>query len=93
MTALRILNIVIWGALFVYMQPAAWSAVRARDIRRGDPMRLGVASVCMVMILGNLRWLFAPDNDALFASIYVLSSVVGLYLIRLAYAYGRGPRL
>jgi hypothetical protein len=93
MTALRLLNLIIWGGLWVYMVPGAWSAVRGKEIRRGDPMRLGVAAVCVVMILGNLRWLFAPDSDSLFASIYALSAMVGIYIIRLAKAYGRGPKL
>jgi hypothetical protein len=93
MTALRILNLVIWGALFVYMLPSAHHVVTGKDVRRADPMRLGVAAVCVVMVLGNIRWLLAPDNEMLFATIYALSAMVGVYKIILARAYGRGPRL
>jgi hypothetical protein len=81
LTALRIINVAVWSVLL------------GKDVRRGDPMRLGVAGVCLVIILGNLRWLLAPDNDGLFIAIYLLSALVGTYIIRLGMAYGRGPRL
>jgi hypothetical protein len=93
LTALRILNIAIWTGLLAYMLPAARSAVTGRDTRRGDPMRLGVASVCLVIILGNIRWLIAPDSQPLFLALYVLTAIVGVYKIILARTYGRGPRL
>lgn len=93
MTELRILNLLIWSALLLYMAPGASHAVSGKDVRRGDPMRLGVGAVCLVMILGNLRWLMAPDSDALFAAVYVLNALVGAYLFRLAKSYGRGPLL
>jgi hypothetical protein len=93
LTALRILNLVIWSALFVVMLPGARQAIGGKDWRRGDPWQLSVAAVCIVMVLGNLRWLLAADNDTLFALIYVLSSIVGLYKLLLARTYGRGPKL
>jgi hypothetical protein len=93
LTALRVANLIVWGALFIYMLPAARHAITGKDVRRADPMRLSVAAVCIVMILGNIRWLFAPDNQTLFASIYVLSAFVGVYKIILARTYGRGPKL
>lgn len=93
LTALRVLNLFIWSGLLIYMAPGALHAITGRDVRRGDPMRLGVGAVCIVMILGNLRWLVAPDSEAMFAAMYVLSAVVGLYIARLAGAYGRGPKL
>jgi phage portal protein BeeE len=46
-----------------------------------------------VMVLGNLRWLLAPDNEDLFALVYVLSSAVALYKLLLSRTYGRGPKL
>lgn len=93
LTALRILNILVWGGLLIYMLPGARSAWHGRDIRRADPWRLSVAAVCFLIILGNLRWLFAPDSDALLTAVSLLSILVGIYKIKLAHAYGRGPRL
>jgi hypothetical protein len=75
------------------MLPGAYSAVTGKNVRRGDPMRLGMACVCTVMILGNIRWLVAPDNAAFFAAIYVLSALSGAYIAILAKTYGRGPKL
>lgn len=93
LTLLRILNLLIWSGLLLYMLPGAKSAIMGRDTRRGDPMRLGLSFVCLVIIGGNLRFLLAPDSDGLWMAIYLLSAAVGLYLIRLGNAYGRGPRL
>ena len=90
---LRWLNLVIWIGLFLYMVPAARVAIIGKDTRRGDPMRLGVAFICLVMIGGNLRWLFAPDSKSLLAVIHVFAAAAGLYTARLANAYGRGPRI
>lgn len=93
MTALRVLNVAIWAGLLAYMVPGAWCAIRNREVRRGDPMRLGVACVCLIIIGGNLRFLLAPDSDALWIALYVMSAAVGLYIARLATAYGRGPKI
>ena len=93
MTILRILCVLAWGFLLIYMVPGAWSAVRCSDPRRGDPMRLGILLVCCVMVAGNLRFLFVPDNDQLWMAIYGLSFVTACYIIHLARAYGRGPRI
>jgi hypothetical protein len=93
LTALRVANLLVWGALFAYMVPAARHAVTGKDVRRADPMRLSVAAVCIVMILGNLRWLIAPENMNMLGAVSVLSLLVGIYKIILARTYGRGPRL
>lgn len=93
LTALRILNLLIWVGLFVCVFSGARSAITGKDVHRGDPWRLSVAAVCVVIILGNLRWLLAPNNAALFASVYALTGIVGIYKIILARVYGRGPRL
>jgi drug/metabolite transporter (DMT)-like permease len=93
LTVLRIANVGIWAALLACMFTGARSAVTGKEVRRGDPMRLGLSAVCLVMILSNVRWLLMPESDALFAAIYVLSALVGLYVIMLGRAYGRGPRL
>lgn len=76
------------------MAPGAWSVIRNNGgVRRGDPMRVGVAGVAIVMILANFRWLLAAENDLLFAVIYLLNAGVGLFMISLARTYGRGPRI
>lgn len=88
---LRVVNVLIWTLLLLYMIPGAKNAIWGTDTRRGDPMRLGVAFVCLVMIGGNLRWLFAPDDRSMWVALYVMSAAVGLYIAKLAKAYGRGP--
>lgn len=93
LTALRVLNLVVWTVLLFYMLPSSRHAVFGKDMRRGDPMRLSVAAVCVVMILGNLRWLMAPGSQTLLAGITALSLAVGCFKIALARAYGRGPRI
>lgn len=93
LTALRILNIVIWSGLFVFMFVGARSAVTGKGVRLGDPWRLSVASVSVLMILGNLRWLLAPKSEDLLAAISVLGIIVGSFKLYLARLYGRGPRL
>jgi hypothetical protein len=93
LTILRVVNLLVWGALFIAMVPGARHAVTGKDWRRGDPWQLSVAAVCIVMVLGNLRWLLAPDNEDLFALVYVLSSAVALYKLLLSRTYGRGPKL
>ena len=90
---LRLIALAVWAALFVYMVPGARAAIKGKDLRRGDPMRLGVAIICLVMILGNLRWLLAPESDELFAAVYVLSIIAGAHTFKLAMVYGRGPLL
>lgn len=90
---LRWINLAVWLVLLAYMLPGAGTAVGGKNLRRGDPMRLGIACICLVMIGGNLRWLFAADSLTLLATIHALAAAAGLYLIRLGLAYGRGPRI
>ena len=59
MTALRILNLITWGIMLVYMLPGAWSATTAQA-RYGDPMRLACAATAFVFIGFNLYWVFGP---------------------------------
>jgi hypothetical protein len=93
MVELRILNVVVWGIMLVYMIPGAWSAAFGKDLRRGDPMRLACLSTAFVMVGFNLRWLLAPDSIVLWQALYGLSAASGVYIILLARAYGRGPRV
>ncbi len=93
MTELRILNLIVWSVLALYSMPGAWGAVSGKETRRGDPMRLACVATAFVMIGFTLRWLLAPDSIVLWQALYVLSAATGLYIIRVAWAYGRGPRV
>ncbi len=94
MTPLIILNIAAWGLLLAYMlRFGAWAAVRGKSPRHGDPMRLGVAAVALVMLGFFLRRLIAPDSEIAFMSLAALSVLVAGYVARLARVYGRGPIL
>jgi hypothetical protein len=93
LTALRLLNVLIWTGLLLYMLPGARQAVIGTGVRRSDPWQLSVAFISVAIVLGNLRFLLAPDNDAMFAAVYVLTAIVGVYKIVLARTYGRGPHL
>jgi hypothetical protein len=93
MTALRILNLIIWGGMMIYMAPGAWSAVSGKALRRGDPMRLACFATAFVIVGFNLRWLLLADNMMVWQALYVLSAGVGVYIVVLAHAYGRGPRV
>lgn len=91
MTALRLLNLAVWVGLFLYMLPGAWAAARAIKARHGDPMRLAVAATALIIIGFTARSLWAPEHNGSLATLYVLCILDGLYIARLANAYGRGP--
>ncbi len=94
MTALIIANICAWGSLLVYMLlRGAWAALRGKAPRHGDPMRVGVAAVAVVMLGFFVRRLVAPNSDLAFNSLAVLSILVAAYVASLARTYGRGPKL
>ena len=93
MTLLRIANVIAWGLLFAYMIPGAWEAAKGHATRLGDPLRLGVATVALLMVGLHGRWLLIPDNDAVWMSLYVMSILTAGYVAYLAHAYGRGPRI
>ncbi|WP_324807240.1 hypothetical protein SH584_11545 [Sphingomonas sp. LY29] len=91
---LRVLNVAIWLAVFIYMIPGAWAASFGRKhTRYGDPMRLAVQGVAFVMVGFNLRWLFAPNDQATWAGLYIMSAALGIYIAYLARVYGRGKKL
>ncbi|GAA4015360.1 hypothetical protein GCM10022280_12600 [Sphingomonas swuensis] len=89
MTLLYVLAVLIWGSTLVYSAPGAVSAFR-HSARQGDPMRLGVAMVSATILLGSLRWLFAPQSESLLAVVFVLSCGTGCFVLRLMRTYGRG---
>lgn len=94
MTALRILNLITWGIMLVYMLPGAWSATTAQA-RYGDPMRLACAATAFVFIGFNLYWVFGPrahssPSDPLMNSLLMLSAALALFILKLGRTYGRG---
>lgn len=93
MTLLRILNVIVWGALALYMIPGAWAAAKGTATRYGDPMRLSVLATALVMIGFFLRWLLAPDSVLLWQFLHVLSIADAIYIAMLARAYGRGKHV
>ena len=93
MTALRILNVIAWGIVLLYMIPGAWSAGFGKDRRRGDPMRLAGAINAFLMAGFSLRWLFAPTDEMIWMALYFLCFINAIYIIVLARVYGRGSRI
>lgn len=93
MTVLRIISTLVWAALLLYMLPAAWAAIARTHTRRGDPVRLGMAIICLTTMGFNLRWLIAPQSELTWKVLYVLSALAAVYHIILARVYGRGVRM
>lgn len=95
MTALRILNLIVWGVMLAYMLPGAWSSA-GKGARYGDPMRLACALTAIVFLGFNGYWLFGPNKvaeDPFMLALLVLSAALGLFILRLGHAYGRGSLL
>ncbi len=99
MTELRILNLIVWGAMFLYMAPGAVSAV-TRHARYGDPMRLACALTAIVFTGFNAFWLWGAghhcppvEEDRILNGLLVLSSALGIYIWKLGATYGRGVHL
>lgn len=92
MTELRILNVVVWALVAVYMAPGAYGALGKRP-RRGDAMRLACFVTSLIMAGFSLRWLLLPNNDAVWQALYVLAAGDGCYIAWLARTYGRGPHV
>ncbi len=93
MTTLRLINLVLWLIVLGYMAPAAWNAAFGKQVRRGDPMRLGVFATAFVMIGFFARWLFAPDSIATWQALHVLCAACAIYIFFLARSYGRGDHV
>jgi hypothetical protein len=92
MIALRIINLIVWGAMLLYMLPGAWSATTGRA-RYGDPMRLACALTAIVMIGFNLRALLIPHDEMIWKALLVLSAALALFILQLGRTYGRGALL
>lgn len=88
-----IANLVVWGVAMIISARGAWAAITRRDVRSGDPMRLATFLVAALFVGQVLRWLLAADNIDLWKALYVLGGATGLYVIRLMFAYGRGPHV
>ncbi len=93
MTELRIINVILWSGVLLYMLPAAWNAAFGKQVRRGDPMRLGVFATSFVMISFFARWLIAPESILTWQALHVLAAAVAIYIGFLARSYGRGDHV
>lgn len=95
MTALRILNLIVWAMMLAYMLPGAVAA-STRHARYGDPMRLACALTAVVFIGFNAFWLATEHSVAPSTTLnllLVLSAALALFILRLGLTYGRGGRL
>lgn len=92
MTELRILNIIIWGAMMIYMALGAWAVVSG-GARRGDPMRLACFLTGAVFVGYHLRALFWPGNETAANGLHVAAALIPVYIICLGRAYGRGEHV
>jgi len=93
LTFMRVVNFAAWLCVMAYMAPAAWSAGFGKNVRRGDPMRLGCFATAFVMALGYARWLFMPESIVFWQIIHIMTAVVAGYILILARSYGRGSRV
>lgn len=93
MTALRVLNLLVWGTMAIVMARGAWAAASNRGARYGDPMRLAFFATAMIIMGFTGRWFIAAGNMLVWKLIYVLSAAVAAYIIVLGFRYGRGPKL
>jgi uncharacterized membrane protein YeiH len=84
-------TLVVWIVVGIYAFRGAFSAAVFASHRRGDPMRLAVFLVAVIMAGGTLRWILAPDNETLWKAVYVVAVLTAIYIVRLMHAYGRGP--
>jgi len=92
MTALRIINVISWLVVLIYMAPAVVGILRSKP-RDGDPPRLIYASFALLVISFNLRLLALPESQAVQAALLALSTVVAGFTLRAARAYGRGTHV
>jgi hypothetical protein len=95
MTALRVINIIVWGVMLAYMLPGAWAAT-GRGARYGDPMRLACALTAILFIAFNGYWLVNAANaptDPFMTALLVLSAALAVFILKLGRTYGRGGLL
>lgn len=92
MTLLRLINLLIWSVVLIYMARGAVAAV-TKHARYGDPMRLACALTAIVVLGFNLRWLLLPRDVLLWQALLVLSAALAGFILRLGMTYGRGPLL
>ena len=93
LTLYRIMTLVAWAAVALFMARGAWAAATGRGARYGDPMRLACFATAMVSICFTGRWFVAADNVFLWQLLYLLSVAVACYILVLGMRYGRGPKL
>ena len=93
MTEYRIMTLIVWGTVAVFMARGAWAAATGRGIRYGDPMRLACFANAILFIGFTGRWFVAADNVFVWQLLYLLSVAVACYILVLGIRYGRGPKI
>lgn len=88
---LRVIALICWAGVVIFMFRGAAAAALSRNMRRGDPMRLACFATAIVNAGFSARWLMAADNELIWKLLYVLSAAAAIYIIVLGRRYGRGP--
>jgi len=85
----RVLYIAAWLGVLAYTTSGVYALAFGRP-RSGDPARLVVAgfSILQIMFASRAQWF--PNNDILWAGLYVLGAIWAGYTVLAAKAYGRG---
>lgn len=87
-TVSRSLCLVAWVAVLIYTTPAVWTIAFGKPLY-GDPARLVCWGFSLLTILFCARWFLAPENEGVFAALYVFGAVLAVLTILAAKSYGR----
>ena len=90
---LRLIVLVCFFAMGLFMAKGAWAAAIGRGERRGDAMRLACFATAVVFCGYQLRAVLVPDNEVILSALHLLAIGDALFIIRLGQRYGRGPLL
>lgn len=86
----RVILIVAWSAVAIFMASGAWAVAARRNVRRGDPMRLACFTTALLFIAYSIRALLASENEWIWSALHLLSAVDAMLIIALGRTYGRG---
>jgi hypothetical protein len=89
----RILTLLAWAVVAVFMAKGAWASASGRGARYGDAMRLACFATACVMLGWNAKWFVAADNMIVWKMLQALSVADAGFIVVLGVRYGRGPKL